>query len=419
MKKSHTHNSTTKRGPQNRTDGEEKGQAGCHLVHIQAGRLGSPDVLDAVRQREGQLQLGVRTSLLHVVSTDGDAVELWHVIAGVGEDALDDAHRRRGWVDVGVSHHVLLQNVVLDRAGELGLLDALLLGGYDEEGQHGQHSTVHGHRHRDLVQRDAAEQCFHVLNSGDGYASHADIAHHARVVGVVAAVGGKVEGNGESLLTSGQVLAQVDLVIQLKEAQKHNISTLVKTMETDLLVESVRLLCSAEASVLSDGPRLGCIHRSIWSSGIRIDARQLAFPVRVDGLQLDSLGGHLFEIMGTLGAAELLGDQLGPSRIVLSTETCGLLILQAPSLQQFRLRATLHTEFRTSCVHAYLHDGDLDNCGSINRVQASEGVQAVNEAFIAHLAEVRILRLLVNTIRCYCTQNGLKHKHNQTIYNIQ
>ena len=51
-------------------------------------------------------------------------------------------------VDVGVADHELLEHVVLDRALELFLRDALLLGREDVERHHRHDRAVHGHRHR-------------------------------------------------------------------------------------------------------------------------------------------------------------------------------------------------------------------------------------------------------------------------------
>jgi hypothetical protein len=92
-------------------------------------------------------------------------------LGGVGEDVADDAHGRVRRVDVGVAHHVLFENVVLDGAGELLVRHALLLGGDDVEGHDGQHRAVHGHGHRHLIQRDAVEQDF--MSSSESMATPA------------------------------------------------------------------------------------------------------------------------------------------------------------------------------------------------------------------------------------------------------
>ena len=81
---------------------------------------------------------------------------------------------------------------------------------------------------RHLVERDAVEQRAHVEDRVDRHAGHADVARHARVVGVVAAVGGEVEGDRQALLAGGEVAP----------------------------VEGVGVLGRREAGVLADGPRL-------------------------------------------------------------------------------------------------------------------------------------------------------------------
>ena len=72
-------------------------------------------------KRVGELEIGRRPGLLHVVAGDRDRVELRHVLRRMAEDVGDDAHRARGRVDVGVAHHELFEDVVLDGAGELVL----------------------------------------------------------------------------------------------------------------------------------------------------------------------------------------------------------------------------------------------------------------------------------------------------------
>ncbi len=40
-------------------------------------------------------------------------VEFWHELTGIGEYMLNDAHRLCGGINVGVSHHILLQYIIL------------------------------------------------------------------------------------------------------------------------------------------------------------------------------------------------------------------------------------------------------------------------------------------------------------------
>ncbi len=119
---------------------------GANWSTFRPDRFAGPDVLDAVGQGVGHLDVGGRPGLLHVVAGDRDRVELRHVRAGEREDVGDDPHRRRRRVDVGVADHELLEDVVLDGPGQLRRLHPLLLGGHHVERQHRQHRAVHGHR---------------------------------------------------------------------------------------------------------------------------------------------------------------------------------------------------------------------------------------------------------------------------------
>ena len=221
-------------------DRPEEGQARRELVDGEPGGEAGADVLDAVGERVGELQVLRRPGFLHVVAGDRDRVELRHVGRGVGEDVADDPHRALGRVDVGVPDHELLEDVVLDRARQLVGRDPLLLGRDDVEREHGQHGPVHGHRHAHPVERDAGEQGAHVVDRVDRHPRHADVAGDARVVGIVAAVGGEVEGDGEALLAGREVAA----------------------------VEGVGILGRGEAGVLPDRPGLGHVHGRVGAAQI-------------------------------------------------------------------------------------------------------------------------------------------------------
>ena len=110
---------------------------------------------------------------------------------------------------------------------------------------HRQHRAVHRHADAHLVERDAVEQRAGVVDRVDRHAGHADVTAHARVVGVVAAVGGQVEGDAEALLAGRQVAP----------------------------VERVGLLGGGEPGVLPDRPRLGRVHRRVGPAQERREAR--------------------------------------------------------------------------------------------------------------------------------------------------
>ena len=186
---------------------QKKEMRGAKSSTRKAGLNAGAQVFDAVGERIGQLDVGGGPGLLHVIAADADAVELRHVLRAVAEDVADDAHRRRGRIDVGVADHELLENVVLNGSAQLFRRHALLFGGHDVEGHDRQHRAVHGHRHRHLIERDLVEEDLHVEDRVDGHAGFAHIAGHAFVIAVVAAMRGQIEGHRETFLPGGKIAA--------------------------------------------------------------------------------------------------------------------------------------------------------------------------------------------------------------------
>ncbi len=101
-----------------------------------------------------------------------------------------------------------------------------------------QHRAVHGHGNGHLAERDLVEENLHVFDGVDGHARLAHVAHHALVVGIVAAVRGQVEGYRKPLLPRRQVAP----------------------------VERVRFLGRRKARVLPDGPRPQRVHGGVGAA---------------------------------------------------------------------------------------------------------------------------------------------------------
>ena len=116
---------------------------------------------------------------------------------------------------------------------------------HDVERHDRQHGAVHGHRHGHLAERDAVEELAHVEDGIDRHAGHADIAGDARMVAVIAAMGGEVEGDRQALLAGGEVAA----------------------------VEGVGFLGRREAGILPDRPGLLDIHGRVGAADEGRDAR--------------------------------------------------------------------------------------------------------------------------------------------------
>ena len=269
-------------------DGKEKAESSRELIDIHTAVDGGADVFAPVCQREGQFLHEVRAGLLHVVARNRDRVELGHEVRRVFDDVGHDPHRRFGRIDIGVPHHELFQDVVLDRARKERLVVPLLFAGHDEIGENRDHRAVHGHRDRHLIERDAVEEDLHVLDRIDGDARLADVAHDARMIAVIAPVGGEVEGDRHALLSGGERAA----------------------------VKGVRLFRRGEPGILPDGPRAACIHRRLDAAseggepGHRAHMRQLlGIRFGVERFHADAFEGLPVEIFERSAPKLFLGKR--------------------------------------------------------------------------------------------------------------
>ncbi|MPM06135.1 hypothetical protein SDC9_52431 [bioreactor metagenome] len=171
----------------------EKRKTRRKLVNRNAGFDAGSQIFKSVGQRVCHFDIGRSTGFLHVISADGNAVELGHKLRRVFEDIGNDFHRRHRRINVRVPHHEFLQNVVLNGSGQLFGFHALFFGCNNVEGHHGQYCTVHGHRHRHFAQRNLIEQNFHIFHRIDCHTGFSDITKHALVVAVVTSVCCQVE----------------------------------------------------------------------------------------------------------------------------------------------------------------------------------------------------------------------------------
>src|SRR5690554_4926292 len=218
--------------------GPEKGQARCKSIHIHTGINTGTQVLQTVGQGISQLNVGSSSGLLHVVARNRDAVELRHILRGVLKDIGDDLHGELRRIDVGVPHHKLLQNVVLNGSGHIFQLTTLLQSGHNVKSHYGQHSAVHGHGYRHFVERNAVEEHLHIEDGVDGHTGLTHITHYPLVVGVVAPVCSQVKCHRKAFLTRCQVAP----------------------------VKGVRLFSSRKAGILTDGPGTHGVHARIGTT---------------------------------------------------------------------------------------------------------------------------------------------------------
>ena len=119
------------------SDGPKEAEARSEVVDVKTRRQAGPQVFEAVGQRVGELDFGRSTRLVHVVARNRNAVELGHPPAGVAKNVGNNAQAGRRRVDVGVAHHELLEDVVLDGALQRLRGHALFFGSHDIKGQDG------------------------------------------------------------------------------------------------------------------------------------------------------------------------------------------------------------------------------------------------------------------------------------------
>ncbi|CAG6395575.1 hypothetical protein SCOCK_330086 [Actinacidiphila cocklensis] len=179
-----------------------------------------------------------------MVAGDRNGVPLRDLGPAVREDVRDQPQRRLRREDVRAPRDVLLQHVVLDRAGQPVGGHSLLLADELVEQQQQRGGRVDRHRRGHLVQRDAVEEHQHVVDRVDGDADLADLAVRDGRVRVVAHLGGQVEG----------------------DRQAHG------AVGDQLLVARVGLRGGAEAGVLAHRPGPSGVHRRVDPPGERVPA---------------------------------------------------------------------------------------------------------------------------------------------------
>ena len=218
---------------------EEEGQSWREAVDVEAAGQHEVDVAERVGEREGDLLGSGRTRFADVVAGDGDRIPPRHLFGAEGDQVRDQAQRVGGRVDVGPASDVLLEDVVLDRAADLGPRYALLFRDGEVHREQDRRRRVDRHRGRHLAERDAVEERPHVLDAVDRYADPTDFAAGGRSVRVVADLGGQVEGDGEA----GRALFQ------------------------EIAVAAVRLRGAGVAGVLAHGPQPLAVHVLVEPAG--------------------------------------------------------------------------------------------------------------------------------------------------------
>ena len=164
------------------------------------------------------------------------------------------------WIDELVLRDELLEDVVLQRAGEPLAWDTVLLGDDDQQREQHGRGAVDRHRRRQLVERQSVKEQAHVGERIDGDTTAAELALRPWVVVVVTHERRHVEGDREAVVTGGQQLA----------------------------VAAVGLFDTPEAAEHADRPRLAAVAGAVDAAGVRIRARYIDVALVLDA---SSVGG--------------------------------------------------------------------------------------------------------------------------------
>ena len=129
---------------------EEERDARHEVVDVEPGVDAVLHVLEAVAQRERQLLQRRRARLADVIAAHRNRVPLRHFLRAEREDVGDQPHRRARREDVFLLRDEFFEDVVLNRAGDLLPVGALLLGDDQIHREDHRRRRVDGHRRRDV-----------------------------------------------------------------------------------------------------------------------------------------------------------------------------------------------------------------------------------------------------------------------------
>ncbi len=217
-----------------------------------------------------------------MVAADGDGVPQRHVARAVLDGVDHQPHRRLRWEDVLLLSLILLQDVVLQRAAQLFLGHALLLGRGDVHGPDDGRRAVDGHAGRHLIERDAVKEDFHIAQAADRHAALAEFAQRLRGIGVVAHQRRQVKGHGQTHVALAE----------------------------QILVAGIGLLGAAEAGEHAHRPRLAAVEGGVDAARVGIFTRlaQVVQVVQVGHVErriepLDRFAGGGFKRIAPLRGA--------------------------------------------------------------------------------------------------------------------
>src|SRR5208282_3162602 len=131
---------------------EKEAEAGAEVVDVEAPAARPLDVFDAVVDGEREFLQRGRSGFANMVAGDGDGVEARRKLRSELESVNHQAHRGRGWINVFLLRDVFLENVVLDGAGDLPPVGALLFSHDQVHGPENAGWRIDGHRGGDVFE---------------------------------------------------------------------------------------------------------------------------------------------------------------------------------------------------------------------------------------------------------------------------
>ena len=145
---------------------DEERDAADHLAEFLlrdlAGLLHRVEHRDRGREREGQFLHRRRARFLQMIGADVHRIPFRQFGRGEDRHVLDQPHGRRRRKHIGAARQILLDDVVLDRAGQRRARRALLVGDRDVERHQPRRGGVDGHRRVHRGERNFVEQRAHV-----------------------------------------------------------------------------------------------------------------------------------------------------------------------------------------------------------------------------------------------------------------
>ncbi len=262
-------------------DGKKEAEARGKFVNLEPAGHRRPGIFQSIGEGEGQFLNLCRAGFLHVIAGDGNRVKARHIGGSIANDITDNPHAGLRRIDIGVAHHELFQDIILDCAGELFRFYALLFRRNNIVRQNREDGAVHGHGYGHFIKRNAVKQDFHILNAVNGHTGLTDITNNPRMIRIISAMSGQVESDGKAFLAGGKVSA----------------------------IESVRFFGRGKTRILTDSPGTVGIHASAhapfkWRHARQVFSQFHPFQIsgsikRFNGDAFRGLPVQLFQLAST------------------------------------------------------------------------------------------------------------------------